>query len=252
MKAVLRTHGGLGNQIFQVLFARLYAADSNASLCEIHDARYKHRFARSTELGESSVCLSHLQQFVSFCRLPKILHRVGLSAHEKTSLFGTVYLDGYFQSVRHYESFSSENVAEQLIHIRDELKITNENKQGLLVHLRLGDFFRSIDAARLHAITHLRDLKPGSTIITNQENLLAEPELQSMLDNIGCVVQSTEGFSPEKVLRFMSQFEQIVANDSTLTFWASVLGGCKVEFTNPTLNETNLFFKTCLNSRSPN
>jgi hypothetical protein len=248
MNTVLRTHGGLGNQIFQVLFARLYAEGRRDALFEIHDARYKHRFARSTELGKSTRCKSHLQQLVSSCRLPKILHRLSLSTNEKISLFGTVYLDGYFQSVHHYEPFPSGEVAEQLIRIRDELKITNNNKQGLLVHLRLGDFFNSIDAARLHAISLLRDLKPNSTIITNQESLLAEPELQSMLDHIGCVVQTTEGFSPEQVLRFMSQFEQIVANDSTLTFWASVLGGCNVEFTNPTLIETNRFFKTCLNS----
>lgn len=248
MKAVLRTHGGLGNQIFQVLFARLYTSDSYAALCEIHDARYKHRFDRSNELGESAGCMSHLQQLVSSCRLPKILNRLGLSTQEKISLFGTVYLDGYFQSVHYYESFPSGKVAEQLIRVRDELKITNENKQGLLVHLRLGDFFSSVDAARLHTINHLREIKPNSTIITNQESLLAEPELQSMLNNMGCVVQTTEGFSPEKVLRLMSQFEKIIANDSTLTFWASVLGGCNVEFKNPTLNETNLFFKNCLNS----
>lgn len=246
MKVVLRTHGGVGNQIFQVLYARLFAAKNNASLSEIHDANYKHRFARSTDLGTSPEPTSAAIKCMSSFRLPKVLQRIGWSNNEQLSLLGTVYLDGYFQSANAYSPFEPAQISAELIRIRQELQILDQKKNGLLVHLRLGDFFDSTDAARKYAMERLRDLRPGSTIITNQEELLAEPDFQSMLSDAGCKLQTTGGFSPEAIIRLMSQFEQIVANDSTLTFWASVLGGCAVEFTNPTLIEANLFFRKCL------
>lgn len=243
---MLRTHGGLGNQIFQVLFARLYAEQSNASLHEIHDAMYQHSFVRSCELGVAPQRASRSQTLLSSLRLPKVLHRIGWGASEKVSLFGTVYLDGYFQAVHHYKSFAPEKVAEQLSRIRDELKISSVNKQGLLVHLRLGDFFSSPDAAKRHIVQRLCNLGRGSTIITNQESLLRDPELRSMLVSNGCEVKTTEGLNPESIIRMMAQYEKIDANDSTLTFWASVLGGCAVEFKNPTLRETNYLFRSYL------
>jgi hypothetical protein len=247
VRVVLRTHGGLGNQIFQVLFARLYAEQCDASLHEIHDANYNHNFARSLELGRRTERISYTQRLLSSLRLPKVLHRIGWGADERISLFGTVYLDGYFQAAYHYRSFDPKRVADQLNRIRNEFKILLEDKCGLLIHLRLGDFFSSANAAKLHVIERLRDLRPGSTIITNQESLLRDPELESMLCNIGCVVQSTEGFSPEAILRLMAQFDQIDANDSTLSFWASVLGESRVEFVSPMLIETHSLFKSILN-----
>ena len=246
MKVVLRTHGGLGNQIFQILFARLYAEQCGATLHEIHDANYPHRFARSTELKMGMGQISDMQKLFSSLRLPKVLHRMGWSKSEKISLFGTVYLDGYFQAAFHYKLFNTLKIAEHLISIRDELKISQENKRGHLVHLRLGDFFSSTDLARLHAIERLSELRTGATIITNQEGLLKEPKLQSMLDKAGCEIQTTEGYSAEEIIRLMTQFNEIDANDSTLTFWSSVLGECDVKFRNPELIETLKLFKSCL------
>lgn len=43
---VVRTHGGLGNQIFQILYARLLAHGREPKL--IHDANYPHAFGLST------------------------------------------------------------------------------------------------------------------------------------------------------------------------------------------------------------
>ena len=49
---ILRTHGGLGNQLFQVAYGRLYSKKFNLNLKEIHDSNYKHKFGRIKELGK--------------------------------------------------------------------------------------------------------------------------------------------------------------------------------------------------------
>jgi hypothetical protein len=42
MTAILRTHGGLGNQLFQVLYGRLFAEQFRLDLVEVHDISYNH------------------------------------------------------------------------------------------------------------------------------------------------------------------------------------------------------------------
>ncbi len=248
--AVLRTHGGFGNQVFQVLFARLYARKHGVECTEIHDLRYKHRFSRSVELGRFPGRPSLLQQGLSALRIPKLLLRAGCDVDEKVAILGTVYLDGYFQLQDHYAQFDKSDIADQLVQLGRELGIPVVNVgTGMLYHLRLGDFFTSTDAARLHAVARLRELRPGSTIISNQEQLLDEPALKSVIQAQDCQVLSTEGMKAEEVVRLMCTFRQIVANESTLTFWASVLGGCDVNFQSDMLRTTNSYFLGCLESR---
>lgn len=248
--AVLRTHGGFGNQVFQVLFARLYARKHGLECTEIHDLRYKHRFARSQELGFFPGRPGLLQQSVSALRIPKLLLRAGCDRDEKVAILGTVYLDGYFQLQHHYAQFDKSQIADQLVQLRQELGIPDENAgTDVLYHLRLGDFFTSTEAARQHAIARLGQLRPGSTIISNQEHLLEEPALKAVIQAQGCRVQSTEGMRAEEVVRLMCTFRQIVANESTLTFWASVLGGCEVNFQSDMLQTTNRYFLNCLDLR---
>lgn len=246
MKIILRTHGGLGNQIFQVLFARLYAGQCNASLCELHDANYRHEFIRSKALEVASDRAGFGEAFLSSMRIPKVLNRIGWNDDEFFSILDSVYLDGYFQSAKQYIRFEPSRIGNELRDIRDELRISTIKKRGHLTHLRLGDFFNSSEAARLHVIERLGKCKSGSTIITNQEALLNTPEIELILKNNDCELQTTEGYSPEEIIRLMSQFQNIDANQSTLTFWASVLGECNVEFNSPILEEANKFFKKCM------
>lgn len=240
---ILRTHGGLGNQIFQLLYARLYSEQNKAVLGEIHDSNYKHHFPRSLELSSHKAQLSFLQRLLSLLRLPKILNRIGTDRVEKVKLMGSIFLDGYFQSENQYKLFKPEKITQELIRIRNELKISNIKKEKFLIHLRLGDFFESFEESKIFALTRLRDLPLGATIITNQEILLTNSEVKFLIDKANCKVVSTIDFTPEEIIRFMSKFENIIANDSTLTFWAAVLGGCKVDFRNPELSKLSSIFK---------
>jgi hypothetical protein len=101
---VIRTHGGLGNQLFQLLYGRLLSNFYGAHLYEIHDTKYPHAFPRSTCLSLAGE-LPFFQRPVSITRVPKILQHIFGYEEKPFRLLNTIYLDGYFQNISAYEQF---------------------------------------------------------------------------------------------------------------------------------------------------
>jgi hypothetical protein len=244
MKIIVRTHGGFGNQIFQILYARLISNQYNIPYVEIHDDSYPHGFKRANGLRISTGKILLIERVISACRLPKILNKIGLNKKGWIKFCGNFYLDDYYQKVEHYDHFSELAIKKELIRIADEMKIIGEKKYNHLVHLRLGDFFKSQSDSQAHIIERINVMKENSFIITNQEELLRTSIIASALERKSCKLISTANLNPDDLIRKMSQFKVIDANDSTLTFWASVLGGSFVNFKDVRLkNLHNLFVK---------
>lgn len=237
MSLIVRTHGGLGNQIFQILFARLTAGSLHTGYAEVHDLNYAHGFKRSTELEHAPFRATALQLQVSRLRLPKLLLRSRLWCTEQLNLFGSVYLDGYFQHAEDYQRFSDAQIASEVARLRRELRIepTGTKNKSALYHIRLGDFFNDSGAARAHALKRVNELSPNSTIITNQEELFRDAHIQQRMLAKHCSLHSTVAYAAEDVIRLMSTHSLIVTNNSTLALWASVLGNCRTVFDDPKL-----------------
>lgn len=250
MTVVVRTHGGLGNQIFQIFFARLCAQTLGTCYTEVHDTNYEHKFARSRELRPASASITKLQYLISGYRVPKLLLRLHLHKSEKIVVFGDTFLDGYFQRVSDYMSFPDALIAAQIEDLRQELSIRHhDSNQSTLYHIRLGDFFSSHQDARAHALDRIEMLNAGSTIISNQEEIFLEDFVQDKLRGKGCVLRSTVGYTSEDVLRLMSKYGRIVTNNSTLALWASVLGSCHTEFSDSRLAAVHDRFFRLVNAR---
>lgn len=248
MNVVVRTHGGLGNQIFQLLYARLFAATHKATLFELHDLRYKHAFGRSAELPCAPPAAG-LPNFLSGLRLPKIASRLGVRC-DAVSLFGTTYLDGYFQRVEDYAQFAPALLAQELDRLRVELRVVPAPGQGTGVHLRLGDFFTSDVAVVAHLDERMARIGVGASIVTNDEKRLATPSIAAALAALDARVVSTANATPEEVLRTLANFAYVDGNDSTLLFWASVLSGMDCEYRNAELSALRLHFLAALANRS--
>lgn len=238
---VIRTHGGLGNQLFQLLFGRLLSEYSALQLREVHDDRYPHGFSRCEKFVQSD-SPSNWQTIISAARIPKILSRkLGLA--EAPWRFGqTLYLDGYFQNKIHFIDFSSYDIDKHLDKFRDELSIQPAYLDNKLIHLRLGDFFLKQEVAINHVKSRLKNIDDYAHLITNDEKLLEHSEIGNILKQRGIQLVNTAEMSAADVLRIMSRYRYIDANDSTLTFWASVLAGSQVSFNSVTLAECRDFF----------
>ncbi|WBH15098.1 O-fucosyltransferase family protein [Sphingomonas radiodurans] len=230
---VVRTHGGLGNQIFQLLYARLYADRIGAPLYDVHDLRYAHGFTRSVEIGRAPAP-SRLRQAVSSVRLPKLLTRAGLR-RDRVSLFGTTYLDGYFQRPDNYADFGNAALRRELQRLREELRVSSHPTRALGMHLRLGDFFSSDAAVTAHLNERLGRLGPDIGIVTNEEERLRTPLVAEVLAAKRAWIVPTGDMTPEDVLRTLASFRRMDGNDSTLLFWASALSGMECNYKNPEL-----------------
>lgn len=235
MKNVLvRTHGGLGNQIFQIFYGRLYAKSRGLVLEEIHDSDYEHRFLRSTELGKGSAP-TNIESLISRMRIPKLMNKY-LGMGEKPFEFGrTTYIDGYYQNIDSYNGFSDDLIQNELRKISNELAIQCAWKEEVLVHFRLGDFYVNRVDAAAHVNSRLEEIPLGSHIISNDEELLKSLDMESILSKKNARIISTKKKSPEELMRMMASYSEIRANDSTMVFWARVLGNSRVVFINPRL-----------------
>lgn len=233
MRVVVRTHGGLGNQIFQLLYARLFAARSGGTLLEAHDLRYPHAFGRSDELSRHPAPQG-ITKILSELRLPKVATRLKMR-RDGVKVLGTVYLDGYFQKVRDYAPFADELIRDELLRLRSELGISGTATRDHGVHLRLGDFFTTEAAVAEHLATRLARVLAGADIVTNEEARLATPAARAALDAADARILPTGDMSAEDVLRTLASFHEVDGNDSTLLFWASVLSGMACNFKTPEL-----------------
>lgn len=243
MAVVVRTHGGLGNQLFQIFYARLCASARGVGYAELHDTRYAHGFTRSTELHPAPLTATLFQRWISAMRLPKLALRAGLISGEAVTFAGNAYLDGYFQREGDYTAFDADAVRREIAHLRDELRVDPEQPAvgPCLYHVRLGDFFGDRQSALDHAIERVGTLARNSVVITNQEDIFADAVVARSMAEKGCALIGTDGFSAENVIRLMSGYAEIVTNDSTLALWASVLGRRKTSFTDRRLSELHGF-----------
>lgn len=237
MTIILRTHGGLGNQLFQILFARLFARAERQPCAEIHDANYRHGFARSAEIAAIGGPASATQRVVSWLRIPKILSRAGIYPTDKVNILGDIYLDGYFQKAEDFLAFPDDMIAFEVSTLRSELQIQPQMvpDDRTLYHIRLGDFFDDREQALGHAIQRVERLQANSAIITNQEDIFADDRMKKHLQARGCRLHITKHYSSEDVIRLMSGYGHIVTNNSTLALWASILGNCQTTFDEPRL-----------------
>jgi hypothetical protein len=237
MAVVVRTHGGLGNQLFQILFARLSAGIRHTGYAELHDLNYVHGFKRSTELVSAPLYATGVQRWISGLRIPKLLLRTRLWRTEQVALLGSIYLDGYFQREADFQRFTDAQIATEVHRLRRELRIepNGGGDNRTLYHIRLGDFFDDAVAAVAHTLKRVDDLAPNATVITNQEELFQNAQVQQRMKAKECRLHGTADYASEDVIRLMSTHGRIVTNNSTLALWASVLGNCRTEFDDPRL-----------------
>jgi hypothetical protein len=158
-------------------------------------------------------------------------------------LAGAWYLDGYFQSADQYRHFDAASIQRQIRTLATELDISDVSDNRQLFHLRLGDFFGGRDLALLHARQRIASIPEGAFIITNDESLLQTPEIAKDLVSRHIQLIGTAGMPAELVIQKMASFQHIDANDSTLAFWAAVLGGRSLTLSNQNLARSYEFFR---------
>ena len=235
-RCVIRTHGGLGNQLFQVFYALTRPV---TVVSVVHDTRYQHSFGFTPSLfrlvSESS---NLLERCAMMTRAIVFLDRYcGLGPSWR--LFGSWYLDGYFQERINYVDVAPNVLKTNLERIRGCFGIEKHHTRGRLNHIRLADFYDTDHARLVKARQDLTGIGEKEAVMsTNDELLLNDKECQKIIISRRLNLIKTSGWSAEKILKTMSDFTEIRSNNSTLAFWAALLSGAILHVEDETLCDT--------------
>jgi hypothetical protein len=241
MAISVNIYGGLGNQLFQLFFARcMQEADSANKLTLITGLEGRYSTVREFYLSDFSsekVKVKKLGWFGRF-RLVKVLTRLSV-IDERLEIFGYNFLDGYFQHKRHYEVFDFQIIDRVIENIRVtvfEHQLVKKNHQKLC-HVRLTDFFDGDSQSRNFIET--LNLDEYEAFLTDDEALLGE------FVDAKKIIPSQE-LGPFELIRIMSAYEKVVSNGSSLAFWGALLGKCSLESSH---REHQELFQVLLNGK---
>lgn len=224
----LRTHGGLGNQLFQVFYAAYISNKGEHDITVFHDNRYQHKFNLSKCFNRLPINIKTINDnLIHKYRLIKILEKIKVN-NGFFKLNKTIYLDGYFQSDNNYHSIEKIEYAKSFLKkIFDE---TDNKINAELVHIRLGDFFLDKNKKILKIKDMLNTVNQNITshIMTNEEELFLSDEIKTILHEKNAIIKSTSSLEDWEVLIEMSKYKSIISNGSTLALWASIIGDAKL------------------------
>lgn len=231
-KVTLITHGGLGNQLFQFLYALLAAELKEDNINIIHIDRYPHRFSLTPVLTKYARTNSYL---MSRIRIGKFLEKMKIN-HGSIRIGEFILLDGYFQDCKAYTNFTGQDIKNAVDKIRSMFLLPIKNK-GTLVHIRLGDFFGSLEEKKCAAINIMSQAQCEADIITNEEDIV-KSLIESDFDRYHKFkVIETGSLNSYDVLMLMCQYNFVISNGSTLAFWAGILSNGSVTINNTVLEE---------------
>lgn len=227
MNIYLRTHGGLGNQLFQVFYAKLVSETFGGKIYVSHDTNYKHRFPleqRIPSLPGVELDLRSVSRVLGRLRLPKVLEKLGINSGVISS-GSTMLLDGYFQRESDYSNFSLATIQQVLSEFREIFIRSTGGSSTLLYHLRLFDFFQNDEQRLAKAVEVIKNMPDGAALVSTDDTLIRES------DELVMLIQSkkinhilTSEYTSLCMLDLFSQYDRVVSNNSTLAFWGAVLG----------------------------
>jgi hypothetical protein len=239
MKVLLNTHGGLGNQIFQVFYALSIRTKEADKIYLQHLDYYEHKFSLEIPLEPimNIYEANSLQRVILNFRFGKICEKLKISNGE-FKFFNTRILDGYFQSINNYSQLPPENLISSIKLLRKIFGIKKPASKNGLIHLRLGDFFDNEQQKITQIRTSLNSVPSGYDIITNEFELLESTEFQDILRSKNINFISTKNFTARELLKLMSNYKIITSNGSTIALWAAILSGNSININH---HELNLF-----------
>ncbi len=240
---ILHSHGGLGNQIFQILAAELFSSKYNIKKIRLyHNNSYSHSFELCDNINIYDMAYGEIL-FLSKLRLPKIMFRLNFSGNEYLNIGKYFILDGYYQDLPFYQKFSRKIIDSKLLLLRKLLLFNDTKIKKTLYHLRLGDFFLNNELAISYSIKYLEKCEKSSHLITNQEELLNSDSLKKIINNKKIKIIGTKKLKPIELLNLMASYENIISNSSTLAFWASILGNSNLKIKSKRLTKLFNFLK---------
>jgi hypothetical protein len=236
--------GGLGNQLFQFAFGINKAINDEIPV-RFRDDWFKSQHFRQPIIGELlrvdlNVPLEIKRQGTSLSINPtsktrfkdirgtivqECMHFSAKYAKEKNCIF-----DGYWQS----EKYFYENATLIKSFIREQMDICSQPKQGLIIHVRRGDYLKP-ENIKVHGLLgreyyekalKLIDRKYSDRIMVIEDASQLEDSMKDFAKQYS--FQINEKQSELEDLNTFSNAESIVIGNSTFSWWGAYLSDADV------------------------
>jgi hypothetical protein len=250
---ILRLHGGLGNQLFQLLAGRYLSREIGKEIeiytSDLANFKTKRDFEIRPLLKKEEKVIDTIRpvdKALFKYKVSKVLSNLGLhsiaNVHNFSSWNGQ-YLNGYFQDIYNYKKL--ETVSEIVYSIEQSLlglAPNNSLEQSLdysstcAIHVRLTDFIqhkKGEEFLRTYRIPYVLksieyfkkefgikkfvvftdDLSLAKKLFNNEELIF--------FNDLGPTISLLQEF------HLLSTFKYLITSNSTFSFWSSVMGGDK-------------------------
>lgn len=211
--------GGVGNQLFQIAAAYAYAKKHNKRLI-LDDSKW-----HSSQGNHPSVHKNGLYQNFFFSsyhpKTPTNLFESRFNYDELPYEKGDVVLNGYFQSLKYFEEYQDE--IKEMFNF-DKYKNTKILGSDLSVaaHIRRGDYLMH------HHIHYVCD----TNYFTKAFCLFPDKTIDVFSDSINHVINEfpkenlrfIDGSDEVASLYILSQYDNLIASNSSFSWWSSFLG----------------------------
>jgi hypothetical protein len=241
----VKLHGGLGNQLFQYAFAKALAKQLNTDF-EFDDSFYAQNITRKNHLFDFDInyTISESKSPRWSWLLKRLSRGVGLKNYIAEPRFGftdvskqikgDVFLDGYWQSGRYFQTIQSEirrdfstfrqPISQVALPILAQIKATN----SVCVHVRRGDYLTNKRYVVLEMDYYHRAIKTLSSQFTNLHFFVFSDDIDWCKTNFEAdynhtFISDNQRFTLRDEFEMMQNCQHHIMANSTLSWWAAWL-----------------------------
>lgn len=226
---VANLKGGLGNQMFQIAAGYALARRTNQQFC----INYKLQHNCIQGFAPSKYKDTLFSKIASTEHVPTKFYSEPHFHYSKIPDYDDVVIDGYFQSIKYFEEYFEEirNLFTFPKSCYDKHQVIKEATQGSIgMHIRRGDYLKYATTHTpqpieyyIRAVEALRPkCQPYSVLVASDDWKSVNEE--KILDGFGGKVMCTMGCTELEDLYLLSQCKQLIISNSTLAWWAAILG----------------------------
>lgn len=210
--------GGVGNQLFQIAAGYAYAKRWGKKLI-INP--YNWNAGQGTNpLEYINTIFKNFEYGNYFTRDVIGIHEKRFDYDELPFYFGSVSLNGYFQSLKYFEECKDEFISLLNLPEVDDIKI------DVGVHIRRGDYLKN---AAIHHVCHTEYFEH----FFNFYEKCKDCKIKVFTDDPSMVYSEFSDYDFEilhsesdiKELAYMTKCDTLIGSNSTFSWWAALIGG---------------------------
>ena len=217
-KCYANIYGGLGNQLFQIAVAFAYAKKYNKKLL-VDSSRWGGSQGTSPSVYMPTIFKNLIFESPD-CEVHTI-HEPHFHYFEIPFYKGSVYFDGYFQTLKYFENVKDEFKQTLELPVIDSNKISSDM---VAMHIRRGDYLKFAD---IHYICNTKYFELFFESFLNKEVHVYTDSPEYVLNEFKSYDFKIINCDDLTALSMIGKYKNVICSNSSFSWWATFLGQCE-------------------------